>query len=175
MKNQGIRSQRFGSRGEYLVIMQGMLFLGFIMTPIWPELRNTELYRTLTIFRWILLTTSWSATVIFGIGGAKGIRRYLTPLPYPVDNNQLVQTGVYGLVRHPLYSSMIFAAAGWSIFSMSLTHLLMTAMILLFFNYKASKEETWLTERHPEYRDYVKKVGKFFPRLSKSDPFGQEK
>lgn len=174
MKNQISQSKRFGSRGEYLVMVQIMLFFGFILSPVWPEIRNTELYRTLSIFRWSILISFWAAAALFCLGGFAGIRRYLTPLPYPVENNQLVQSGVYGLVRHPLYSSMIAAAAGWSIFSMSLTHILITSIILLFFNYKASREEVWLTERHPEYGDYAQRVGKFFPRLSNSHRHGQE-
>jgi protein-S-isoprenylcysteine O-methyltransferase Ste14 len=32
-----------------------------------------------------------------------------------------------------------------------------------FFDYKAGKEEAWLTQRHPEYADYARRVHKFVP------------
>jgi protein-S-isoprenylcysteine O-methyltransferase Ste14 len=48
---------------------------------------------------------------------------------------------------------------------MSASHLLLTALGCLFFSHKAAKEEQWLTERHPEYRDYARKVRKFIPRI----------
>jgi protein-S-isoprenylcysteine O-methyltransferase Ste14 len=53
------------------------------------------------------------------------------------------------------------------LFSLSLSHLLVTLVATLFFNFKASKEESWLTERHPEYREYARRVGKFVPGLGK--------
>lgn len=103
------------------------------------------------------------AALGFGVLGALQIRRYLTPLPYPVDHSRLVTSGVYGLVRHPLYSSQLFAALGWSLFTLSLSHLAILVLGFLFFDYKASKEELWLTERHPEYADYARRVRKLIP------------
>lgn len=100
-----------------------------------------------------------------GLGGlgVLEIRRYLTPLPYPVDHNRLVTTGIYGLVRHPLYSSQLFAALGWTLFSLSVLHLVLLVLGFAFFDYKASREEAWLTERHPEYRTYTRRVRKLIP------------
>ncbi|MEI6756793.1 MAG: hypothetical protein WCK85_02985 [Chlorobium sp.] len=41
----------------------------------------------------------------------------------------------------------------------------MTLLALLYFIYKASREERWLTERHSEYSAYALKVKKFIPWL----------
>ncbi|UWX58094.1 isoprenylcysteine carboxylmethyltransferase family protein [Chlorobaculum sp. MV4-Y] len=160
-------SKRFGARGEYLVVIQIVLAALYIFIPAWPDLRNGDLYQRLTLLRWCVLAIGIIVGAILGIGGSLTIHRYLTPLPYPVDHSKLVDTGVYAWVRHPLYSAQLFAAAGWAVFSLSLSHLLVTALGLAFFNYKASKEEAWLTERHPEYRDYAAKVGKFAPGLGR--------
>lgn len=156
-------SKRFGRRGEYLVVIQMVLVALYIFIPAWPDLRSGDLYQQLALLRWSALLIGIVVGAILGIGGSLNIRKYLTPLPYPVDNNQLVDSGVYALVRHPLYSAQLFAAAGWAIFSLSLTHLIVTLVALIFFNYKASKEEAWLMERHPEYRKYASRVGKFVP------------
>jgi protein-S-isoprenylcysteine O-methyltransferase Ste14 len=154
-----------GSRGELLVALQFLLLGTFILTPVFPRLRETVLYEQLAMIRWVILVFCWTIATVLGAGGLYSIRKYLTPLPYPVDDNRLVQTGVYALVRHPLYSSLLFAAAGWTEFCMSASHLLLTALGCLFFSHKAAKEEQWLTERHPEYRDYARKVRKFIPRI----------
>jgi protein-S-isoprenylcysteine O-methyltransferase Ste14 len=66
-------------------------------------------------------------------------------------------------VRHPLYSSQLFAALGWTLFTLSLTQLAILVLGFLFFDYKASKEEGWLTERHPEYAAYAARGRKFVP------------
>lgn len=164
------RSMNTGSRGEWLVAIQMALVVLYLLTPEWPDLRSADLFAHLALLRWALLLSGMIVAALFGIGGSLGIRRYLTPLPYPVDHSRLVDTGVYALVRHPLYSSQLFAAAGWAVYSLSLSHLLVTIAAAIFFNYKASKEEAWLTERHPEYRDYAARVGKFVPGVGKRQP-----
>jgi protein-S-isoprenylcysteine O-methyltransferase Ste14 len=86
-------------------------------------------------------------------------------LPHPRDDGQLVQTGIYGLVRHPLYSGVIsltLAYAGWQ---MSWVHLAGSIGLLLFFNAKASKEEVWLTTKFPEYTSYCLIVKKLIPGI----------
>jgi len=168
MEKESQKLKMTGSRGEFLVAIQMALVALYLFVPEWPDLRSEALYEQLTLLRWGGLVAGMLGGAVFGIGGSLSIRRYLTPLPYPVDHSKLVDTGVYALVRHPLYSSQLFAAAGWALFSLSLSHLMVTIIAALFFNYKASKEEAWLTERHPEYRDYAAKVGKFVPGLGKA-------
>jgi protein-S-isoprenylcysteine O-methyltransferase Ste14 len=168
MKKPAQQKQRFGSRGEYLVAFQLLLMAAFVATPAWPDLQGTELYQSTTALRWVLLVICWTASAIFGIGGFLAIRKYLTPLPYPIENNQLIQTGVYGLVRHPIYTGLLFAGLGLMVFEISLAHLMLIVVGRIFFNHKASKEEEWLTQRHPEYADYARRVGRFFPRLRRS-------
>jgi len=167
MEKEYGKSKPFGAKGEHLVVIQIALVALYFFTPVWPDLRGGELWRQFAILRWGALVAGLLSGAVLGIGGSLNIRRYLTPLPYPVDHSKLVDTGVYALVRHPLYSAQLLAAAGWAVFSLSLSHLLVTALALAFFNYKASKEEAWLTERHPEYRNYAAKVGKFAPGLGK--------
>ncbi|NTV92023.1 MAG: isoprenylcysteine carboxylmethyltransferase family protein [Chlorobiaceae bacterium] len=164
-KNQ--RNSEFlkGKRGEYLVIMQFLLLFIFIFLPVYPSFDETRTFAATIGFRWIVLVLSWATALLLGGLGSRHIKKYLTPLPYPVDHNELVTTGIYALIRHPLYSSQLFAAFGWTIFSMSLSHLLLTVVAFFFFSYKAAKEENWLTERHPEYSDYARRVKKFIPRV----------
>lgn len=152
-----------GSRGEYLVALQFLLLAAFILAPVWPDLGETALFGDSSPLRWPVLALFWVTALALGGFGSHHIREFLTPLPYPVDHNRLVTTGVYGLVRHPLYSSQLFAAFGWAVFSLSLSHMVLFVVAFLFFNYKASKEEAWLTEKHPEYITYARKVKKFIP------------
>ncbi|NTV66250.1 MAG: isoprenylcysteine carboxylmethyltransferase family protein, partial [Chlorobaculum sp.] len=114
MEKELKRSKRFGAKGELLVVIQIVLVALFVFTPVWPDLRSGDLYRQLAIPRWIALLAGMLAGAMLVIGGVTSIRKYLTPLPYPVDDNRLVDTGVYALVRHPLYSSQLLAAAGWT-------------------------------------------------------------
>jgi protein-S-isoprenylcysteine O-methyltransferase Ste14 len=152
-----------GPRGELLVALQFLLFIAFALMPAWgpwlPPPHWTLAPRVL------LLGSCALASLTLGGLGALKIRRYLTPLPYPVDHNRLVTDGAYAVVRHPLYSSLLFLALGWTCWTLSLSHLALLALGFLFFDYKAGKEENWLAERHPEYADYKFRVKKLIPWL----------
>ncbi|NTU53509.1 MAG: isoprenylcysteine carboxylmethyltransferase family protein [Chlorobiaceae bacterium] len=167
MEKKSGYSRPFGKRGEHLVLIQLALVILFISLPAWPDLRDTTLFSQLELLRRAALAIGMISGTILGIGGSIGIRRYLTPFPYPVDSNRLVDTGVYALVRHPLYTAQLLVATGWSIHEISLSHLLVAIVATIFFHFKASKEEAWLTEKHPEYREYARKVGKFLPGTGK--------
>ena len=146
-----------GHRGEYLVALQFVLMFVFILAPNWNPLATPGVLAALEPARWIALGGAGLVALVFGAFGSMHIRDYLTPLPYPVDHSQLVKHGVYAWVRHPPY------ALGWTLYTLSLTHLLILAVGFVFFDYKARKEEAWLTERHPEYADYAREVRKFVP------------
>jgi protein-S-isoprenylcysteine O-methyltransferase Ste14 len=91
--------------------------------------------------------------------------RNLTPLPFPKASGSLVQTGIYGWVRHPLYGGLVLGALSWAIFHLSFSHLLGVLVLLLFFNAKADREETWLLQTYPEYAEYRTHVKKLLPWL----------
>ncbi|MFB8789686.1 MAG: isoprenylcysteine carboxylmethyltransferase family protein [Potamolinea sp.] len=119
-----------------------------------------------------MLYLRWGISAVLGLGGSvlilKGLLdlgRNLTPLPYPKAQGTLVQSGVYGIVRHPLYSGLIFAAFSWAIFQLSLSHLLASAIAFIFFDVKARREEAWLTQKYPEYSEYQQRVKKLIPGL----------
>ena len=152
-----------GLRGEYWVIAQGILMAGFVIMPI-----NQPSFLELNPV--ILHYASWSFTAIFSIlaGILLGrslfdLGRNLTPLPHPRDDGQLVQTGIYKFVRHPLYSGVIYLALAYASWQMSWLHLLGAIALLIFFDAKARKEEAWLTEKFPEYANYSLAVKKLIP------------
>lgn len=154
---------QFGRRGEYLVLVQFVLVFAFIVAPAWNPWVSPETLAALAPARWALgLAGAVVGLALAGLG-VLAIRSYLTPLPYPVAHSRVVRGGVYRLVRHPLYSSQLFAAFGWTAFTLSLTNLALLVVGFAFFDHKASKEEAWLTERHPDYADYARGVRKLIP------------
>lgn len=50
-----------------------------------------------------------------GLAGTVALGRNLTPFPKPSTHTQLVQGGIYGLMRHPLYTAVFCASAGWAL------------------------------------------------------------
>jgi protein-S-isoprenylcysteine O-methyltransferase Ste14 len=154
---------RHGKRGEYLVFLQGILLIGFILLPIY-QLPGFKIESPLLIYMtWGIAALLGSGGLIFILKGFLDLGRNLTPLPYPKEDGELVKTGVYRIVRHPLYSGIILAALAWTIFQFSCSHLIASIVLLVFFDLKASQEETWLNEKYPDYSNYRQQVKKLLP------------
>ena len=49
----------------------------------------------------------------------KDLGRNLSPLPRPINNSNLVTTGIYRFTRHPMYYSLIFISIGVFIIKLS--------------------------------------------------------
>lgn len=150
-----------GQRGEYWVMLQGLLMVGFVLLPVYRPWGIAS-----SVWHWI----AWGVAAVLGLGaviflgkGLLDLGSNLTPLPYPKENGALVQTGVYGIVRHCLYSGLILGAIAWSIAQWSLSHCIGVAILFLFFDAKARKEEIWLQEKYPEYTEYQQRVKKLIP------------
>ena len=87
----------------------------------------------------------------------------LTPLPCPKDNAVLIQTGFYQYVRHPIYFGVLLAAVAWLLIFPGIYILLYSICLFLLFGIKARREEVWLIERFPSYREYQTRVKKLIP------------
>jgi protein-S-isoprenylcysteine O-methyltransferase Ste14 len=98
-----------------------------------------------------------------GLAGTVALGRNLTPFPKPSTRTQLVQSGIYGLMRHPLYTAVFCASAGWALVWQSWPALLATLALALFFDAKARREERWLRQQFPEYASYEQRVRRFIP------------
>lgn len=120
---------------------------------------------TLPLLPW----TTTAGAIMALIGGClllvsgRNLGRSLTALPKPKDDAVLVQTGLYGIVRHPIYFSILLAAIGWSLWRASWLALFMTVVLYVFFDRKATREEIWLREKFPQYDAYAKRVKKLIP------------
>jgi protein-S-isoprenylcysteine O-methyltransferase Ste14 len=98
-----------------------------------------------------------------GVAGMRELGGIRTVFPKPLKDSHLVQTGVYGIVRHPLYASLIWLGFGWGlVFFSKITLGLAMALTLLLIG-KTAREEAWLREKFPEYADYAKRVRRFLP------------
>jgi protein-S-isoprenylcysteine O-methyltransferase Ste14 len=77
----------------------------------------------------------------------------------------LIDTGPYSLVRHPVFTSFFIIAAGLLLVNPAVPTLLMVAYVSLDFPRAAREEEQLLTEALPEYAKYIKRTGRFLPKL----------
>lgn len=82
--------------------------------------------------------------------------------------HQVIDTGPYALMRHPVITSFFGISTGLFLINPSLT----TAVILLYtiwdFGRAARQEEDLLTKTLPGYGEYARQTPRFLPRLWRS-------
>lgn len=83
----------------------------------------------------------------------------------PGEKTQLIVTGAYSYVRHPIYalSSVLMIASAVAVPSPLM--FILAAIHLLFLQWEARREEKYLLNAHgEEYGRYLRGVGRFMPR-----------
>ncbi|GLU53351.1 methyltransferase family protein [Dyadobacter frigoris] len=93
------------------------------------------------------------------------IRRSLTPFPSPVKNGQLITSGLYRYIRHPIYSGIILASAGYGLHTADTIKLIIALVLWLLFYLKSKYEERMLMAFYDDYSRYSSRTYRFFPFL----------
>ena len=88
----------------------------------------------------------------------KDLGRNLSPFPRPLNNSNLVTTGIYGFTRHPMYYSLIFISIGFFIIKLSIYHLFLTISLALIIKFKIALEEKYLINKFKNYLLYKNEV-----------------
>ncbi len=152
-------SSKFIQRGGVWVVCQGVLLLAIFSLGIC--FRGTWNVLPCVIIGTVFLLLS----ALCGIAGAMALGRNLTPFPRPVQSSRVIQHGIYGLMRHPLYTAVFCGSLGWALVWRSKTALLAALILGPFFAAKARREERWLRETHLDYAAYEQRVKRFIPWL----------
>ena len=108
--------------------------------------------------RWLgaALLTAGALVVVWGI---RSLGTNLTPGTEPLAGAELIVTGAYAHIRHPIYAGVVLLLTGYTMAWSNWTLALILGFIALqYFQAKASAEERWLMERFPAYQAYMRHV-----------------
>jgi protein-S-isoprenylcysteine O-methyltransferase Ste14 len=114
----------------------------------------------------------WLATVASVVANAGGavlilsainLGRSLTAMPTPAERGMLKTTGLYRIVRHPLYTGLLALVLGRAVTSGSLAKAGLGAALFALLMAKARWEEQMLARRYPDYGDYAARTPRFLP------------
>jgi protein-S-isoprenylcysteine O-methyltransferase Ste14 len=115
------------------------------------------------LWRWLgallALLGAWVGLAALRMHGRK-----LTPLPEPNPALGLQRTGVYAVIRHPMYTGLLLSAFGLAILLQKPLAIAAAGALTVFFNLKAREEERRLRRCYPDYADYQRATGRFLPR-----------
>ena len=102
--------------------------------------------------------------VLMGLLSVIQLNKNLSPFPTPINGGELIETGLYKYMRHPIYTSILSGLLGYGLYLGSGYKILITICLLVLFYYKSKYEEKKLSSVFSDYAEYVKKTGRFLPK-----------
>ena len=88
----------------------------------------------------------------------KDLGRNLSPFPRPIKNSNLVTSGIYRFIRHPMYLSLIFISFGVFIIKLSIYYLFLSISLGIIIKLKIALEEQYLKNKFRKYLLYKNEV-----------------
>ena len=88
----------------------------------------------------------------------------LTANPVPLESAQLVTSGMYSRLRHPIYLGLLLLTAGMALYSWSVTRFALWLALVGLLTYKIRFEEQQLVAKYPAYAQYMREVPALIPR-----------
>jgi protein-S-isoprenylcysteine O-methyltransferase Ste14 len=85
--------------------------------------------------------------------------------PEPKRGAQLVETGIYKYLRHPIYAGIIFCVIGLFLRQPSFWVAVTAALVIVLLFFKVRFEEKLLLAVYPGYADYRRRTWGLFPGL----------
>jgi protein-S-isoprenylcysteine O-methyltransferase Ste14 len=143
-----------------LVGLQFVLLAALVIVPrgaLWP------VGTVALIFAGVLIAAGFVLAVL----GVRGLGSALTASPVPKGGSALVTSGVYGRVRHPIYTGLLTGGLGLVAIGASVWHLVLWVALLVLLSTKARWEERMLAATHPDYASYAGRTGRFLPGVGR--------
>jgi len=149
---------RWGDTGQVILLV---VFLAIWITDSFVVQSSTFLRDRIS--EWIRIPLA-SLVLISGWLLARGGTRMV--FGTRKDRPELIETGVFRIVRHPIYTGAILFYLGAVLITYSLFSAAFCLVIILFYYRIARYEEKILTEEFGQaYTLYKKRTGMLFPRL----------
>ncbi|TFH36600.1 MAG: isoprenylcysteine carboxylmethyltransferase family protein [Anaerolineales bacterium] len=143
-------------RGYRFLAFECILALIFLQSDMW----FVEPLRPVQILSWIFLAGS----IFLALHGFLLLSRQGLPDQDLENTTQLVTTGAYRFIRHPLYASLILFGTGAALKRCSILSLALLAALMLAVYATARVEERTNLERFGErYAAYMRRSKRFVP------------
>jgi len=117
------------------------------------------------VIGWIAVGVALAAFLITCVCWAKMGKSWRMGID-PNERTQLVFNGPYAYVRHPIYGLSQVLVLSTLAALPTPTMLLVTILHMTFMQWEVRREDKYLVQLHgTAYADYIKRVGRFMPRI----------
>lgn len=156
------RLPSLGPRGEGWVVGQGVLLLAIAALGL-PGLGALSPESAAEWGTVILGAGVMAGGLLIGARALRDLGASLTAMPHPHDEAEFVDSGIYGVIRHPMYAALITTSIGWVLVTTSVPAGVASAALAVWLDLKARREEAWLLGRYAEYEGYRRRTHRFVP------------
>jgi len=163
--------EKISSRAEGLPIMIALRVAGlslwlavfaYLLNPAWVSWARVGLPLWM---RWLGLGLGLLAD-LFSYWVFSNLGNNVSPTVATRTSHQLVTSGPYRWMRHPLYSMGMIAYIGFALLSANWFIGLMAIIVFMILIIRVAQEEAHLIEKFGnDYRNYMKRTGAFLPRI----------
>ena len=162
--NRTAEQEKWSSRLPHMVIMVGAFTILF-----WKGMPLGILDRRLLPGRptiWAVgIAIAWLG-VALAIWARNHIGQYWSSRVTLKEGHQLIRSGPYAWVRHPIYSGLLLAVMGTAIVMGRWRDVVAVLLVFLAHWFKARKEEALMVRQFGStYEDYKRETGSLIPRL----------
>jgi protein-S-isoprenylcysteine O-methyltransferase Ste14 len=88
----------------------------------------------------------------------------------PSEEGILVTTGIYSIVRHPIYLGLLVTTLGLVVSSGVWSQIIVWIALAILLTYKMRWEEVLLSKKYKGYAQYMSKVPALIPGLKPKHP-----
>lgn len=159
MKNEG--------SGIFLVlrIVGFSLWIICLLYPLFPGIFRPFTFRENVIVQITGMILAVGA-IPMGYAVFTSIGKNITDTVETRKNHQLITTGIYRYIRHPLYTTGFLFFIGLGLLSSNWLVILLSCLVLVALVIRTQTEEEELIKLFgDQYIEYRKTTGKFFPKL----------
>ena len=146
-------------KGRRLVFLQFGLI---IILAVYPD--STSVDSRLNILGTVFIAIG----LVLLFAGFRGLGKSLNANPVPNQDGVLVTTGIYGVVRHPIYLGLLIITLGLVVSSGVVGQFFAWFALALLLTYKMRWEEVLLAAKYKGYAEYMTRVPAIIPGLKRS-------
>lgn len=148
------------SRGYFYVAIQFLLIALLFSSP-----RQPEPYGSLSELLSVVGVGILALGALILVVSFLRLGRSLTANPVPKEDGELVTSGLYSRVRHPIYFGLLVLSFGVVLDAGWWPQVVIALMLFVLLNIKAQFEESLLQKKYPGYKEYMLRTPRFFPRI----------
>ena len=116
---------------------------------------------------------AWPAVAVFALGlvvrwqAHTALGRAWSPTLDLADGHRMVTSGIYGRIRHPIYTSLILWGVAQPVLLQNLIAGLggVIAVVLIWLVRVPAEEQMMLDRFGKDYSQYIDRTGRVFPRV----------